>query len=288
MRVLIAGCGDVGGVLAARLLERGHGVFALRRTVAALAPGPRPVAADLTRPETLEAIPEGIDAVVYSAAADGYREAAYRGAYVDGVENLCALLHRRGEPVERFLFVSSTSVYGQDDGGWVDETSPTEPASFSGRLVLEGERRAAAGPWAGVAVRFGGIYGPGRNRLLERVHQGAPCAADPPAYTNRIHRDDCAGVLAFLLEHPHPEAVYLGVDDDPAPQCQVMDWLADRLGVPHPPRAAAGTPARGNKRCRNRRLREAGYRLIYPSYREGYLALARDFRPTGVSPREEG
>ncbi len=279
MRVLIAGCGDVGGALAARLLAAGHRVWALRRNTVALAPGPEPVAADLTRPETLEAVPEGLDAVVYSAAADGYTEDAYEAAYAAGVANLCTLLERRGEPVRRFLFVSSTSVYGQGDGSWVDETSPTEPAAFSGRRVLEGERRAAAGPWTGVAVRFGGIYGPGRNRLLERVYRGAPCAADPAAYTNRIHRDDCAGVLAFLLEHPDPAPVYLGVDDAPAPQCEVMDWLAARLGVSPPPRAAAGTPARGNKRCRNRRLREAGYAFTYPTYREGYLALARDFQP---------
>jgi len=143
----------------------------------------------------------------------------------------------------------------------VDEDSATEPAGFSGRRLLEGEQAAREGPCPAIAVRFGGIYGPGRLRLLRKVLDGAPCTEKPPVYTNRIHRDDCAGVLAHLAWLESPEAAYLAVDGAPAPECEVMTWLAERLGVPAPQRLTSGgrTPARGNKRCRNARLLASGY-----------------------------
>ncbi len=212
-----------------------------------------------------------ISVVIYTAAADGFDEQAYRNAYPVGLSNvLNALQHA---PLERVLFVSSTGVYGQRDGEWVDERSVTEPAGFSGRILLEAESLLASLSVPASAVRFGGIYGPGRNRLIERVRAGASCAAST-LWTNRIHRDDCAGMLHHLLHVPQLDDVYLGVDCEPAPQCRVMDWIADRLGVPHPQRAATDDRRRGgNKRCSNRRILENGYRFIYPSFREGYAQM---------------
>lgn len=271
--VLIAGCGDVGTALGLDLAMAGHRVWGLRRDPSALPPPIGPIAADLSRPETLGALPAGIGQVVYAAAADGFSDAAYRAAYVEGVENLQRAL--AGRQVRRFVFVSSTAVYGQGDGEWVDESSPTEPSGFSGRRVLQGEERVRSGPFPGVVVRFGGIYGPGRTRLIESVRRGEPCVEAPARFTNRIHRDDCAGVLRHVLELGAPAPVYLAVDGAPAPDCEVRDWLAHLLGVPPPARAsdAAGSPQRGNKRCRNERLIASGYRFRYPTYREGYAAL---------------
>ena len=280
--VLIGGCGDVGTALGVRLARAGLAVWGLRRDPAGLPAPLIPVRADLTRPETLVHLPPEPDLVCYAAAADGFSEPAYRAAYVTGVGNLIAAL--AGRPVRRFVFVSSTAVYAQADGEWVDEASPTEPAGFSGACLLEGERLVLHGPFPGVVLRLGGIYGPGRTRLIEAARRGEPCAHEPPRYTNRIYRDDCAGALAHVLEMEAPEAVYLGVDHAPAPECEVMDWLADALGVPRPPRGdgrGRGSPQRGNKRCRNGRLVASGYRFRYPTYREGYTALlhAQDVRP---------
>jgi nucleoside-diphosphate-sugar epimerase len=126
-------------------------------------------------------------------------------------------------------------------------------------------------------IRFGGIYGPSRTRLIDSLRAGsATCVAQPPLYTNRIHRDDCAAALAHLMTLAEPESLYLGVDDDPAPQCQVLGWLAARLGVAGPRVVAEQAAARGqraNKRCRNTRLRASGFRFRYPSYRDGYRAM---------------
>ena len=271
--VLIAGCGDVGTALALELGRDGHRAWGLRRDPSRLPAPIRPLAADLARPQTLAGLPGAIDLVCYAAAADGFAESAYRAVYADGVRHLLEAL--AGRPVRRFVFVSSTGVYGQGGGEWVDEASPTEPAGFSGRYVLEGERAVLESPFPGVVVRFGGIYGPGRTRLIEGVRRGDPCVESPPRYTNRIHRDDCAGVLRHLFELADPQPVYLGVDCAPAPECEVRDWLAGLLGVPRPPRVADddASPQRGNKRCRNDRLLASGYRFRYPTYREGYGAL---------------
>ncbi len=278
-KVLIAGCGDVGIALGRRLGRAGLQVWGLRRSADSVPAPMRRLQADLARPETLRDVPDSITHVVYAAGADGYSEEAYRRTYVEGVSNLLQALQSGGQPVERFVFVSSTAVYGQTDGSWVDESSPAEPVHFSGRCLLAGEQAVRAGPYPAVILRLGGIYGPGRRRLIDNVRRGVPCAADPPVYTNRIHRDDCAGALHHLLMLAEPETIYVGVDCQPAPQCEVMGWLASELGVPPPPRAGAdvkGSLQRGNKRCSNRRLCASGYRFRYPGYRDGYQAMLRE------------
>ncbi len=271
-KVLIAGCGDVGIALGLRLVEDGHQVYALRRNVGALPSSLEPVAADLADADSLRVLPV-VDYVYYTAAADGRDETAYERAYVSGVRNLLQSLAKHGQNVKRFVFVSSTGVYGQDAGEWVDESSPTEPSRFTGRALLDGERLCLQGMYPATAVRFGGIYGPGRNRFVRQVRDGATCVEQPPRYTNRVHRDDCAGVLRHLLRLDAPASVYNGVDCDPAAQCTVMDWLAKRLNAPKPRREAAqGTGGQG-KRCRNDLLLDSGYRFLYPTFREGYAQL---------------
>ncbi len=272
-KTLIAGCGDVGIALGLRLASQGEEVWGLRRHPDRLPAPLRRFAADLTRPESLAGLPDDFEQLVYLTAADEFSDAAYRRAYVDGLDNLLHTLDGR-VALRRMIFVSSTGVYAQTNGEWVDETSSAQPRRFSGQRLREGEERALGSGGAATVVRFGGIYGPGRGDLIRRVLAGADCQSDPPLYTNRIHRDDCAGVLHHLLRLEAPAPLYLAVDDEPAPQCVVMGWLAERLGVPAPAHRAAdeGQP-RGNKRCRNRRLRDSGYRFEYPSYREGYQAL---------------
>jgi nucleoside-diphosphate-sugar epimerase len=277
-RVLIAGCGDVGTALGLLLAADGHEVFGLRRRPAGLPAPIRPLESDLAVPHGLAAIPDGIALVAYTAAADAFDDDAYRRAYVDGMANLLRALDDRGAAVRRLLFTSSTAVYAQTDGSWVDETSPAEPTGFSGRRVLEGEGLALGSGLPAVVLRLAGIYGPGRTRFVERVRSGAAtCPDGPTRWTNRIHRDDCAGAARHLLALRDPDPLWIGVDDEPADECMVLDWLAARLGVP-PPRRMAPGPAAGrpqtNKRCSNRKLVASGYVLRFPTFREGYAALS--------------
>lgn len=284
-RILIAGCGDVGSALGSRLAAAGHEVWGLRRSAAALPGGVRLVRADLGEPEALARLPARIDAVVYLATADRFDDHAYERAYVRGARNLLAALEASAGALRRFVFVSSTSVYAQSAGEWVDEDSPTEPVRFSGKRLLEGECLVRRAPARAIVVRFAGIYGPGRSRLQQSVLDAKPCQQTPPLYTNRIHRDDCAAVLEHVLALDAPEEIYLGADCEPAPQCAVMDWLAAELGVPAPPRIEPADEADAktsrNKRCRNARLLASGYRFIYPSYREGYAKIIADARRAG-------
>jgi nucleoside-diphosphate-sugar epimerase len=276
--ILIAGCGYIGTALGQRLAAAGHTVWGIRRSTAGLAPMIRHIAADLTDPSTLEDLPPNLDVVLYTAAADGADEAGYRAIYVDGVRHLLDALVRQGQSPRRVLFTSSTAVYPQSHGEWVDETSPAEPQHFSGKTVLEGERTLLAGPFPAIILRLAGIYGPGRTSLMARVRAGqATYRQGAPLYTNRIHRDDCAGALHHLMTLPQPESLYLGVDHHPAEQREVLHWLAGQLGAPQPrPETSPDANSRRhrtNKRCRNTRLLASGYVFRYPSFREGYAAL---------------
>lgn len=283
-RVLIAGCGDVGTRLGLALAADGDEVHGLRRNPAAL-PGPiHGVRGDLATGDGLRAAAAGVQILVYAAAADGFTDDAYRSAYVDGLARMLDALAAAGAPLERVLFTSSTAVYGQSDGGWVDETSPTEPQGFSGRRLLEAERLALGCGRPAAVLRLAGIYGPGRTRLIDEVRGGAATVPDggAPLWTNRIHADDCAGALRHLLRLPADPmvGVWVGVDDEPCDRALVLDWLAERLGVARPRRVALGdAPARarpGNKRCSNARLKRAGYAFRFPTFREGYAdVLAR-------------
>lgn len=275
---LIAGCGDLGTAVGLQLARQGHQVYGLRRRSVPLPPPLRGLQADLTRPASLTGLPPAVDLLYYIATPDRYDDAAYRAAYVDGLRNLLAALQRAGQAPRRLVLVSSTSVYGQTGGEWADEDSPTQPRGFSGRRLLEAEQLARASGIPAVIVRFGGIYGPGRERLLRKVRAGAPSIAQPPLYTNRIHRDDCVRVLLHVAQERIPPGVYLAVDDAPCSQCELMEWLAGRLGLPAPtriPSAPNGARA-GNKRCRNAKLKATGFRFLYPSYREGYAALLQN------------
>lgn len=279
MNVLVAGCGYVGTSLGLRLAAAGHTVWGLRRDPSGLPASIRPVPADLAQPSALTALPAGLDAVVYAASAGGFDDASYRAAYVEGPAHLLAALEAQGHRVRRVVFVSSTGVYAQQDGSFVDENAPCEAKDFSAMRLLQGERLLRAGPYPATVLRLGGIYGPGRTRLIDDIAAGrATIASGPPRYANRIHRDDAAGAIAHLLSIGEPADLYLGVDDDPADEADVIRWLAARLGVPVPPVApgAAAPPGRrGNKRCLNARLRAAGYAFVYPTFREGYGALLR-------------
>lgn len=269
-RILIAGCGDVGTALGLRLGTEGAEVLGLRRTINQLPAPIQPIAADLARADGVPPLP-ACDYLVYCAAAKSRDPAIYRAVYVDGLRRVLSALP---VPPRRLFLVSSTGVYSQDDHQWVDEFSPTEPDSDTGRILLESERLALQADCPATVVRFSGIYGPGREHLLNQVRSGIVAPDTPIHYSNRIHRDDCAGILAHLIRLDRSgerlASLYLASDDAPTPISEVMAWLAQQTGSPIVERQAVRRG--GSKRCSNARLKASGYRFIHPDFRSGYAA----------------
>jgi nucleoside-diphosphate-sugar epimerase len=284
MSVLIAGCGDLGTEAGLRFAAAGHRVVGWRRSPEKLPPDIEGVAADLAS-ANLPPVPVDTTAVVVAVAADSSTEAAYRAAYVDGLANVLDALERDHVRPRRVLIVSSTAVYGDADGGWVDENTTPAPGGYSGRILIEAEellhRRFEGTGTDAMALRLGGIYGPGRTRLIDQVRAGSAMIPAEVRYTNRIHRDDAAAAIVHLCSMeftPHP--VYVGVDNQPADLGEVLRFLAEELGLPHPraiARESEGGATQagrgGNKRCGNQRLRSTGFEFSFPTFHEGYRAI---------------
>ena len=275
--VLIAGCGDIGSRTAQRLLADGWAVHGLRRNTSHLPTGIAGVEGDLFDPRMPARWPQTpLDYVVYCATPSQRDETGYRRAYVEGLQNVLSWLSQCAQRPKRIVFVSSSGVYGQASGEWVDETSPTQPKAFTGEIMLEAEQVALESGLPATVVRLSGIYGPGRSDLSNKVRQGHSVRIDPPVYANRIHADDAAGLLAHLLRADAQgvalDDCYLGVDDNPAPLAEVVDWMREYLGVTQWS-AEASVQRVGSKRCSNARTRALGWEPTYPDYRAGYTEL---------------
>lgn len=281
-RVVLLGCGDIGTALALNLHSRGLEVLALRRAPGDLPsqiPGQPLDYTDNDQLAALELQPQ--DILLFTPKPASFDEPGYRAGYPEPVQ--CLLSSWRSGPPRKVLYVSSTRVYGQDEGQWVNEETPIKPTGYAGKAIAESESMLLNSDHEVCIVRFAGIYGRWPSRLIQRIGRGEICAREPVHYGNRIHRDDCVGFLDHLLQKwiagQALSTHYIGVDDAPVSQWEVESWLALEMGVDELTDVAAG--ARGaNKRCSNQRLRESGYRLLYPNYRAGYGAmLAVD--PTG-------
>jgi nucleoside-diphosphate-sugar epimerase len=185
------------------------------------------------------------------------------------------------KPIDWIAYLSTTGVYGNHDGAWVDENTPLTPNTERGMRRLMAEqawlKRSAH------VFRLAGIYGPGRN-VLENLRDGtAKRVIKPGQFFSRIHVDDIAGVLVASIEAPHPGRVYNVADDEPCPPQDVVAYGAKLLGLPVPPdvpfsQAELSPMARSfyedSKRVSNERVkRELGYVFKYPTYREGLKGL---------------
>jgi nucleoside-diphosphate-sugar epimerase len=291
MRVAILGCGYVGLELARQLVDD-HDVVGVRRSKAGIeaieATGAEAVQADVTDGTDLAAVPD-VDALVFAASSGGRGAEAAREVYVEGLRTAIERFGARENAPDRLVYTSSTGVYGDHDGGWVDESTPLEPTTEKTAVLAEAERiaREVAAEYGidGAVARFAGLYGPERYRL-ERYLEGPVTEG----YLNMIHRDDAAGVVRFMLESTD-EDLLLAVDDEPAEKWAFADWLAEACDTETPPKMtkserladdSLSEPAKRriltSKRCSNDRLCELGYSFRYPTYREGYQAAIEAYR----------
>ena len=268
---------------ARQLVRRGESVFGTvrseSRAAALVGLGIKPVVADVLRPESLRSLP-GVNQVLYCVGFDRASGADMRTTYVDGLRNF---LHVLPASATRLVYTSSSSVYGQSRGEWVDEDSPTEPIQESGRICLAAEQ--AASQWARetgaalVILRFSGLYGPDRvirRKLLER---GEAIPGDPAKYLNLVHVDDAAQAAVAALDAAQPDRLYLVSDDRPVQRHEYYALATHLLGAP-PPRYRPSADARvgavqdaANRRIASGRMRAGlGVNLLYPDIWQGLPA----------------
>jgi nucleoside-diphosphate-sugar epimerase len=276
--VLIVGCGDIGARVGSLLISQGWQVAAVRRDSTKLPRAFDGYAADYAQPGSLDFVAKlQPDYVLTTFNPTERSVAGYRAGFTRAMANLLAGLgsHRP----RHIIAVSSTRVFAENSGGWVDEGSPLSTEDPRAVAMVEAEQLLLASDHAASVVRFAGIYGAPGGRLLSRIARGELCSAEPPRYSNRIHRDDCAGFLLHLLHSADAgdrlEPVYIGVDDKPSLRFEVESWLADVLDVPIKPGSEVppSQQTTGHKRCHNKALRASGYQLLYPDYRSGYSAV---------------
>jgi len=272
--ILIAGCGDIGSRLAENFIDLDHTVTAIRHRGTDFPVGVVGITGDLTSMDD-DLLPE-VDMVFLIMTPKGRTEEAYTQAYLMTAQRL---VDRYADDIKtpKVFFVSSTSVYGQNSGETLDEESLALPQSSMAKVLTDAERLLGT-HFSATNVRFSGIYGPGRLRLIESIAKSERWKENQ--WTNRIHRDDCVNILTFLAEKVLTgeliEPVYIGTDCHPVSQWEVKLWLSSQLSVkPNLPGnfgVEAFLPVSG-KQLSNARLMSLGYKFLYPSYLSGYRGL---------------
>lgn len=262
------------------LARQGHEVYGFQRRVpeSATATGIRPVTGDITNPKDLERLPGPFDWVINTISAGRGGEEAYRQVYLEGTRNLIEAF--RSRPPARYVYTSSTGVYGQQEGEPVDETSPAIPENETSRILLETEQMLwqafQASGFPAIILRVSGIYGPTRGYWLRQFLGGqAVMDGDGSRYLNMVHQEDVVGAIQAALRPGRPGQIYNVTDNEPVTQRRMFEWLASQLNRPMPPSQPVPPPrkrAASSKRVVNEKLRrELAYEFKYPTFREGFL-----------------
>lgn len=283
MKILIAGCGYLGKALGKDLAASGASVWGLRRDALALKSlellGIKPVKADLLRPESLARLPEA-ECLVFCQAPS--KSDDYHGTYFEATRNLIEAFHLK-KP-KKIIMISSTGVYGARDGTWVDEeTKPddvdylSKEAEGRAKVLLETEDLVLTGLIPSVVFRLGGIYGPRRNRL-KAIKEGKVKPSFSNLYTNRIHVDDAVSGIKLLMDKGKAGEIYLGVDDEPATEDQFYSWIYEKLSISKPSDTdkTSENDRASNKRCSNKKMKQLGWVLKHPSFKQGYTSLLNE------------
>ena len=226
--------------------------------------------------------------MIYIVTPDGRSEKAYRDVYETGVENLLRHFDSSEHVIQTpFIFVSSTRVYGQQQGEWVDENAITNPTSNQGKVLLAAEQKFLDHNPHNTIVRFSGIYGRSPVPFFMKQKNEDGFQHTPPYYTNRIHYTDCVNFLVYLVrlkngigsakqkpsqaDRINLDSIFLVSDDAPAPLWEVVEFLWP-TSTSKQPLKKIDPSATQNKRCSNKRMKSLGYELLIKSYREGYTA----------------
>ena len=291
MKVLIIGCGYLGTRLANGFAKRGHEVLATRRQwsgdAESLGQGVCPIVFDLADENSYHRLPTDIDWIVNCASSSRGGVEAYQRVFAEGSRRLVDWL--RDNPVKKLLFTSSTSVYGQTSGDWVDEESTPDPSGPLAPILLKGESLLLDGVTSAttkVAVmRLAGIYGPGRGYLFWKYVAGEATLSDrPERWLNMVHVNDCKAAILHWFATSDQSGVFNLADDLPVREDAFYRWLDESLGLGMPQPLPNGSAPKKrkraftNKRVSNEKIKKVlGYSFFYPSFRDGYQSEIENF-----------
>jgi nucleoside-diphosphate-sugar epimerase len=278
-KILIIGCGDLGTTIAMRLLNLGHSLIGVRKSSQLLPSGMQTIQADITQQNALATLKNLYpNIIIYCVSAGGASDAQYQASYVQGLKNVL-VTQANNTVLQHVFFVSSTRVYGQITNELLDENTPAIPADFGGERLLEAENVLNELNCSSTKLRLSGIYGTGRLYLVNMAQDFTKWPQDNH-YSNRIHRDDAASFIAFLVEkvanNQPVDDCYIVTDDMPTPQYEVLTWLANQQNIDTS--AVKAPPAYGGKRLSNKRLRDTGFKLQYPNYQVGYNHIIQNLQ----------
>ena len=307
MKVLFAGCGDI-GVRAIRTLL-GNSLYdhwetlAMRRKPSALPSDIEAIQGDLCDSENFLSILDNsnIDVIVVTLTPDSMSDQGYLDSYVNGANVLKSTIKKLSYRPQLIIWVSSTGVYGQSCGEWVDESSVASSRSYRGKRLLEAENLVKSISKElvtnnstlikSVIVRFSGIYGPGRVRLLNQIKKGNIASKHPVSWTNRIHVVDCAGIIIHIIDLYSQKKdisnLYIGTDNQPVPAYEIQSWLANHMRVKIEenndiPKNIDNKNI--NRRCNNKLIKDSGYNFIFPDFKKGYTPLLLENNSTFKLP----
>lgn len=273
-KILIVGCGDLGAAMALRLQQAQHEVIGLRFSSKPLPAGIALIQADVTAPDSLHALVTLCpDMIIYCIAAGAQTDAAYHAQYVSGLRNVLAT-QAENPRLQHVFFVSSTRVYGQVTTELLDDNVIAVAADFGGERLLEAEALLKHLPCNATVCRLSGIYGPGRLRMINLAKSDKDWPLQN-SWSNRIHRDDAAAFIVFLVQQLLAAKTvlpcYIVTDSKPVSQYEVLNWIAEKLhGSNYVPKHK---PPSGGKRLSNTAMLASGFKLQYPDYQAGYQAL---------------
>ena len=271
MKILWLGCGDIGNRFG-KYVRDSHQCFGVRRQIANVQLPLIPIFADILDRENMHSVMSNdFDVVIVTLTPDEYSPSGYWTTYFEGASSIKSALDNALKKPKLVIWVSSTRVYRDSNEDTVDESTPLVNSDEYVKALICAENKINSYDGKTVIIRFSGIYGERRCHLLHSVLNGFGGSLSSDTWTNRIHIEDCVRFIAFLVDRYVDgsvlENLYIGTDNVPVKQTDIRFWLAKKLNVTLDKKIEG---SHEGYRLKNNLLLGTGFRLKYPSYKEGY------------------
>ena len=271
MKILWLGCGDIGNRFGKYVCDS-HQCFGVRRQIANVQPPLIPIFADILDRENMHSVMSNdFDIVIVTLTPDEYSPSGYWTTYFEGASSIKYALNNALKKPKLVIWVSSTRVYRDANEVTVDESTPLVNSDEYVKALVCAENKINSYDGKTVIIRFSGIYGEHRCHLLHSVLNGFGGNVSSDTWTNRIHIEDCVRFIAFLVDRYVDgsvlENLYIGTDNVPVKQTDIRFWLAKKLNVTLDKKIEG---SHKGYRLKNNLLLGTGFKLKYPSYKEGY------------------